>query len=136
LEIENCKKPCFCWVSRTAQALIARTRKLTVNNFVVLFAEDQRRAMSQAAGDSEVTDMNNEDFWDDAQVRTFFGGSGNPIHRSTLHKGVVAGRFPRPVKIGTKMKRWLASECRACRDRMVAARDAQRGAAADQQIAQ
>ena len=40
----------------------------------------------------------------------FFGGN-RPIHAATLYRGVKAGRFPTPVKVGANSARWLRSEC-------------------------
>jgi predicted DNA-binding transcriptional regulator AlpA len=41
----------------------------------------------------------------------FFGGT-KPIHPATLYRGVRAGRFPRPVKIGGST-RWVREECKS-----------------------
>ena len=52
-----------------------------------------------------MTDATDEDLWDNKQTCAYFGGSGNPIHISTLRRGVQAGRFPRPIKLGKKSVR-------------------------------
>ena len=70
-----------------------------------------------------MTDVTNEDLWTD-KVCAYFGGSGKPIYISTLRRGVQTGRFPRPIKLGKKLVRWLPSECRACRSGQIAARGA------------
>jgi Prophage CP4-57 regulatory protein (AlpA) len=54
---------------------------------------------------------------------TYFGGPGRPIHSATLYRGVADGRYPRPVWIGPNSVRWLLSECREARQRMIDARD-------------
>jgi predicted DNA-binding transcriptional regulator AlpA len=54
---------------------------------------------------------------------TFFGGPGRPIHPATLYRGVADSRYPRPVWIGPNSVRWLLSECREARQRMIDARD-------------
>ena len=41
-------------------------------------------------------------------VCAYFGG----INPSTLYRGIKAGRFPRPVRIGGS-SRWLRQECEA-----------------------
>jgi predicted DNA-binding transcriptional regulator AlpA len=53
---------------------------------------------------------------------TFFGGPTSPLDLSTIYRGAAEGRYPLPVQIGPNSVRWLLSECRAARDRMIAAR--------------
>ena len=53
----------------------------------------------------------------------FFGGD-KPLNPSTLYRGVKAGRYPAPVHIGTRMSRWLRSECEVARQALIDARDA------------
>lgn len=55
-------------------------------------------------------------------VRGFFGGS-KPIDNSTLYRGIAAGRYPRPIRVGPASVRWLRSECEAAVQAMIAARD-------------
>jgi len=55
-------------------------------------------------------------------VLEFFGGD-RPIHFSTLYRGIANGRYPKPIPIGPNTKRWLRSECREARQRMIDARD-------------
>jgi predicted DNA-binding transcriptional regulator AlpA len=57
--------------------------------------------------------------WDAATTCEFFGG----IDVSTLYRGMSAGRYPRPVLVSAHVARWLASECEAALDRMIAERD-------------
>jgi predicted DNA-binding transcriptional regulator AlpA len=45
-------------------------------------------------------------------VCQLFGGT-RPIDPSSLYRGIKAGKFPRPVKIGPGSSRWLRSECEA-----------------------
>jgi predicted DNA-binding transcriptional regulator AlpA len=52
----------------------------------------------------------------------FLGGS-RPINAATLWRGVRAGRFAQPIKIGVKSVRWRRSELQADLDRMAALRD-------------
>jgi hypothetical protein len=54
---------------------------------------------------------------------TFFGGPGRPLHLATLYRGIANGRYPRPVWIGPNSVRWLLSECRQARQKMIDARD-------------
>jgi predicted DNA-binding transcriptional regulator AlpA len=56
----------------------------------------------------------------------FIGGS-KPINPATLWRGVKAGRFSKPIKIGVQAVRWRRSELAADIERMAAERD---GAAA------
>ena len=53
---------------------------------------------------------------------TFFGGPGRPIHPATLYRGIADDRYPRPVWIGPNSVRFLLSECRTARQRMIDAR--------------
>ena len=57
--------------------------------------------------------------WDCATTCAFFGG----IDVSTLYRGVHSGRYPRPVNVSDNVVRWLADECEAALQRMIAARD-------------
>jgi predicted DNA-binding transcriptional regulator AlpA len=51
-------------------------------------------------------------------------GGSKPIDWSTFYRGIRAGRYPRPVKIGRSASRWLRSELQAAIDRLIAQRDA------------
>ena len=64
-----------------------------------------------------------DDHLDKNEVCRFFGGT-KPIDPATLYRGIADGRFPRPIKIGPKMSRWLRSECEQARQRMIEQRDA------------
>ena len=57
--------------------------------------------------------------WDCATTCAFFGA----IDVSTLYRGVHSGRYPRPVNVSDNVVRWLADECEAALQRMIAARD-------------
>jgi predicted DNA-binding transcriptional regulator AlpA len=48
----------------------------------------------------------------------FFGG----INSATLYRGIKAGRYPRPVKVGPGSSRWLREECEAALARMIEGR--------------
>ena len=63
-----------------------------------------------------------EAWWDEGVVRRFFGGT-RAIHRATLYRGVKAGNYPKPVKVGPNSNRWIPRECKEARDRCIAARD-------------
>lgn len=58
-------------------------------------------------------------------VLKFFGGS-RPLHASTLYRGINDGTYPKPISVGSGSSsgavRWLADECRAALQRMIAAR--------------
>lgn len=51
----------------------------------------------------------------------FFGGT-KPIHRSTLDRGVKAGRYPPPAKVSPNIRRWIRGECVAARNALFARR--------------
>jgi predicted DNA-binding transcriptional regulator AlpA len=56
--------------------------------------------------------------WDRETTLEFFGG----IDVSTLYRGIRSGRYPRPVYVSDNVVRWLAGECEAALERMIAAR--------------
>jgi predicted DNA-binding transcriptional regulator AlpA len=62
------------------------------------------------------------ELWDRQTVLEFFGGT-KPLHFSTLYRGISSGFYPKPINTSGNTVRWLASECRAALDRMLAARD-------------
>ena len=55
------------------------------------------------------------------EVCRFFGGN-RPINPATLYRGVKAGRYPQPVKVGPGSSRWLRSECEAALRQMAEVR--------------
>lgn len=61
----------------------------------------------------------NPRLWDRETTCAFFGG----IDISTLYRGMYAGRYPRPVLVSEHVARWLAEECEAALERLIAARD-------------
>ena len=62
------------------------------------------------------------DFMTRDAVLRFFGGD-QPLHVSTLYRGVNAGRYPKPVRVSGNNVRWIRAECEAAAQRMLAARD-------------
>jgi len=54
----------------------------------------------------------------------FFGGPASPLNPATLYRGIKAGKYPAPVKIGQGTSRWMRGECEKALLRMVAERDA------------
>jgi predicted DNA-binding transcriptional regulator AlpA len=61
------------------------------------------------------------DLLDRKAVCEFFGGS-RPINIATLYRGIRAGRYPQPVKVGPGSSRWLRRECEVALARMMEAR--------------
>ncbi|MCA1513636.1 AlpA family phage regulatory protein [Bradyrhizobium sp. NBAIM01] len=49
-------------------------------------------------------------------------GGTKPIHPATLYRGMKAGRYPAPIKVGPNASRWLRSECEAALAAMIARR--------------
>lgn len=43
---------------------------------------------------------------DENRALAVLGGKDSPIHRSTLWRGVAAGRYPPPIKVGPNTNRW------------------------------
>jgi predicted DNA-binding transcriptional regulator AlpA len=58
---------------------------------------------------------------DRGEVCRLFGGT-RPLNASTLYRGIRAGRFPRPIKVGPGTSRWLLAECEAVLRKMTEAR--------------
>jgi predicted DNA-binding transcriptional regulator AlpA len=64
--------------------------------------------------------LDDDDLFDIDEVCAFFGGT-RPLNPSTIYRG--AGTiYPRPVKTGPNISRWLKSECVAARRAMIARR--------------
>ncbi len=57
-----------------------------------------------------------------SETCVFFGGPDRPIHYSTLYRGIAAGRYPEGVRVGPNSVRWLRSECREARQKLIEAR--------------
>jgi hypothetical protein len=47
----------------------------------------------------------------------FFGGD-KPLHPSTLYRGMIDERYPRPILVAGNAARWVRSECEAAQQRM------------------
>ena len=62
------------------------------------------------------------DLVDETIACRLLGGETSPINRSTLWRGVKAGRFPAPIKVGLGTNRWKASELIAVIEHAAAAR--------------
>jgi predicted DNA-binding transcriptional regulator AlpA len=71
--------------------------------------------------ESNVTTLSVE-LWDLKTVLAYIGGS-RPIAASTLYRGITAGRYPKPLKIGPKLNRWSRTECEATLRRLAAQRE-------------
>ena len=69
------------------------------------------------------------DLWDLQYLCRFFGGS-RPLSTATVYRLIKRGVVPAPVSVGGS-SRWIATECRTARARMVesriVARDPRRG---------
>jgi predicted DNA-binding transcriptional regulator AlpA len=64
------------------------------------------------------------DLWDIDTVCRYFGGT-RPLHVSTLYRGIREEKiYPPPRKVGGNTARWIPSECREYRDRLLADVDA------------
>jgi hypothetical protein len=61
-----------------------------------------------------------DELWDSDETCAYFGGgSTKPIHISTLYRGIAADIYPKPINVSPNVVRWLPSECRAARQRML-----------------
>ena len=54
-------------------------------------------------------------------VCVFFGGT-RPLNPATLYRGILKGRYPKPVKVGPGSSRWLRAECEAALERLIGRR--------------
>ena len=63
------------------------------------------------------------DLVDEPAACRIIGGENTPIHRATLWRGIKAGRFPKPLKIGPGTNRWRTGELFAVVEKAAAARD-------------
>lgn len=66
-------------------------------------------------------DPADDELWDAQKVLEYFGGT-KPIHISTLYRG-IGKVYPPPINVSPNVVRWLGGECRAARQRMLAARN-------------
>ena len=60
---------------------------------------------------------------DEARVCQIIGGDETPIHRSTLWRGIQAGRYPKPIKVGPGLNRWDEAEAYATIEQAAEARE-------------
>ena len=67
-------------------------------------------------------DTLDDDLIDESTACRVIGGKTNPIHRSTLWRGIRAGRYPMPIKVGPGTNRWRLSELTAVVETAAAAR--------------
>lgn len=63
------------------------------------------------------------DLADEATACRIIGGENTPIHRSTLWRGISAGRYPKPLKVGPGTNRWRISELASVLEKAAAKRD-------------
>jgi predicted DNA-binding transcriptional regulator AlpA len=64
-----------------------------------------------------------DDLVDQPTACEIIGGKNSPIHGSTLWRGVKAGRYPKPIKVGPGTNRWRTSELVAVLERAAADRE-------------
>jgi predicted DNA-binding transcriptional regulator AlpA len=64
--------------------------------------------------------LRHDELLDLKEVCAFFGG----LDASTIYRGIKAGRYPSPIKVGANASRWLRSECSAALQAMIARRAA------------
>lgn len=66
--------------------------------------------------------MTNDELLDVYAACQFVGGT-RPINPATLWRGVKAGRYSKPIKVGAQAVRWRRSELAADIDRMATERE-------------
>jgi predicted DNA-binding transcriptional regulator AlpA len=62
------------------------------------------------------------DLLDADAVCRFLGGS-RPINAATLYRGIKAGRYPKPIKVGPNSSRWLRADLEAALNAIIGERD-------------
>lgn len=72
---------------------------------------------------SDSDSLQDDDLLDEQAACRFYGGT-KPISPATLWRGVRDGRYARPIHVGPQIVRWVLSDLRRDRARMVAERDA------------
>lgn len=70
----------------------------------------------------EFSGLTGADLVDEAAACQIIGGRSSPIHRSTLWRGINAGRYPRPLKVGPSANRWRVGELLSVLEKAAAAR--------------
>jgi hypothetical protein len=94
-------------------------------DFVTLPAEKQtdtaRQILEEALARGATINIVDAEMMTVSATCAFFGGD-KPINPSTLYRGIRAGRYPPPVKLGGKISRWRRSKCAECRDLLAAQR--------------
>ncbi len=55
----------------------------------------------------------------DLRATCAFIGGNRPINPATLYRGIRAGRYPAPIKVGPNASRWLRSECETALQAMI-----------------
>lgn len=60
---------------------------------------------------------------DETTACRIIGGMNTPIHRSTLWRGINAGRYPKPLKMGPATNRWRVGELVAVQEKAAADRE-------------
>jgi predicted DNA-binding transcriptional regulator AlpA len=78
---------------------------------------DQRSPFPSETPNVETTEPTEIELWERKTVLKFFGGD-KPLHPSTLYRGMVVGRYPRPILVAGNAARWVRSECEAAQRRM------------------
>ncbi|MEI9409345.1 hypothetical protein [Mesorhizobium salmacidum] len=73
--------------------------------------------------ENEAHGAGDDDLADEACACSIIGGKNSPIHRSTLWRGISAGRYPKPLKVGPNTNRWRRVELVACLEKAAAERE-------------
>jgi hypothetical protein len=70
----------------------------------------------------ETPNVETPELWVRETVLRFFGGE-QPLHVSTLYRGIKCKIYPPPINVSPNVVRWLANECRAALQDLIADRD-------------
>ena len=63
-----------------------------------------------------------DDLYDLGFVCRFFGGTGSPLHPSTIYRAIEDGRISRPINTTKNANRWLGREIKADRQKLIDAK--------------
>src|SRR5215475_11683004 len=68
-------------------------------------------------------DKHDDDLIDVHEACREIGGELSPIDPSSLYRGIKAGRYSKPIRVGAQSVRWIRGELRSDIERMKAERD-------------
>jgi predicted DNA-binding transcriptional regulator AlpA len=83
-----------------------------------MHAINQKLADSSGTSTGAGSQLQDDDLYDLDAVCRYFGGT-RPLHPATIYRGIVDGRYPRPVRVSTNANRWLGRELKEARQALI-----------------